>query len=46
MALGYARISYLLCLSSITKVKVKVKVTIEQATKAHRGSRRKALLFL
>jgi hypothetical protein len=30
----------------ILKVKVKVKVTLEQATKAERGSRSIALLFL
>jgi hypothetical protein len=29
-----------------TKVKVKVKFTLEQATRAQRGSRRIALLFL
>ena len=30
----------------VRKVKVKLKLTIEQATKAHRGSRGVALLFL
>jgi len=29
-----------------TKVKIKVKFTLEQATKAHRGSRGIAVLFL
>jgi hypothetical protein len=37
------------CVTSVIRiieVKVKVKVTLEQATKAHRGSRGIALLFL
>jgi len=44
--LNMPRISYQLRLSIITKAKVNVKFTIEQATKAQRGSGGITLLLL
>jgi hypothetical protein len=41
-----ARFEAFTAMSSIFKVKVKVKFTLKQATKAQRGSRGIALLFL
>jgi hypothetical protein len=46
MHLNMPRISYFLRLGSVTKVKVKVKFALEQTTKARKGSRGIALLFL
>ena len=45
-AAGFYETSVYILNIHIIKVKVKIKVTLEQATKAHRGSRSVTLLFL